>query len=500
MLGGVLAHSVALPVWAWPTKTPKQPSATAAATQKGPALPPTWAKTALPSEISEAIAQWDASFPPLHWWRALGNPELTLLTERALAHNWELQSMAATVQVAKLEARKALAKELPRVTVGPQWSIQKNSNNVVSPTASQFQNTGPRLFAPGQTFQIFNLPLTLNYELDILLKNRLATRSLVAQAQAQQLRYREAELKLAAYVVGEVLKGLQLQQAKALAQQELALLQRKITLQQQRFGAGLEDALPTLAEQQRLQQAEHTLWGLEQQWADVREHVQLALGAAATDTEALEALTALAQGRNGLPTSLQATLPKPQGVASALAHHRPDVMAVESDLQAAGLQVQWAKRSFFPTINLTAQVGLASTRLSNWFNWDSFLASLAAGLVQPLFAGGEIRATYNQKKAAYQQHLNLYRNQVLKAYTEVEGTLARLQEATLALETTTVAVQQQQRALALSQARFGQGLLSQLPVLDAQLALVNQQRMAMQAQNEALQHWVLLHFQLGGGA
>lgn len=56
-----------------------------------------------------------------------------------------------------------------------------------------------------------------------------------------------------------------------------------------------------------------------------------------------------------------------------------------------------------------------------------WVRGLGAGLVQPLFQGGELRSKKRAAEAAYDQALANYRDVVLQAFRDVADTLVALQ-------------------------------------------------------------------------
>ena len=100
---------------------------------------------------------------------------------------------------------------------------------------------------------------------------------------------------------------------------------------------------------------------------------------------------AIARGR----TLDEQTFPPivPVGVPAALLERRPDVVDAERLLVAANADIGAAKALFYPTITLTGSVGFVSSDLSDLLKGDSVIWSVGAGLFQPLFNAGRIRAT-----------------------------------------------------------------------------------------------------------
>ena len=71
----------------------------------------------------------------------------------------------------------------------------------------------------------------------------------------------------------------------------------------------------------------------------------------------------------------------------------PDVMEAEQNLVSANAKIGVAKAEYFPTLSLTALLGLGATEQYNLFQRSAGTGSIGAGLLGPIFSGGRIRAT-----------------------------------------------------------------------------------------------------------
>jgi multidrug efflux system outer membrane protein len=68
-------------------------------------------------------------------------------------------------------------------------------------------------------------------------------------------------------------------------------------------------------------------------------------------------------------------------------------------------QIGVAKAALFPSITLTGNFGRESKDLSQLFSAPSAVWSFGAGLTQPIFEGGRLRAQVDQVTAQQQQSL-----------------------------------------------------------------------------------------------
>jgi multidrug efflux system outer membrane protein len=169
-------------------------------------------------------------------------------------------------------------------------------------------------------------------------------------------------------------------------------------------------------------------------------------------------------------------------------------------LVAADARVAEAKARFFPQISLTAVLGNASTDLGDALTGNgSTVASLGPTLLQPLFAGGALRANRDAAMARLDQAVIGYRRSVLGAFGEVSDGLTAYETSAELL-----AIQQRREiataeALRLADMRFNAGTTTFLEVLDAQRQWLAAETDAAQALLERRQALVRLYLALGGG-
>ena len=157
----------------------------------------------------------------------------------------------------------------------------------------------------------------------------------------------------------------------------------------------------------------------------------------------------------------------------------------------------WA--ALFPTIQLTASGGVQSLVLENLLRPGSVLYTLAAGLVQPVFQYGALRATVEVQRGRAEELLEGYRRAILDALVDVENALVALRETTdgerLQAEATTAA----ERAYAISEARLQAGTIDLITLLTTQTTLFNARNQLVLARLARLQAAVGLFRALGGG-
>ncbi len=112
---------------------------------------------------------------------------------------------------------------------------------------------------------------------------------------------------------------------------------------------------------------------------------------------------------------------------SSLVRQRPDIRSAEELLHAASAAVGVATANLYPQVTLSGQYGTAATRVGDLFGPGSAVWGIGAGLLQPIFHGGALRATRRAEVAGFDQAAAQYRETVLQAFREVADVLRALE-------------------------------------------------------------------------
>ncbi|KAA2223914.1 TolC family protein [Chryseobacterium sediminis] len=114
------------------------------------------------------------------------------------------------------------------------------------------------------------------------------------------------------------------------------------------------------------------------------------------------------------------------GIPSELLENRPDIKQAEYELAAAKLDIKAAKARFYPSLDLSAGVGLQAFNPLYIIRPQSFLFSLAGELTAPLINRRAIKAAYYNANAKQIQAVYHYEQTVLGAYIEVANQLSKI--------------------------------------------------------------------------
>jgi outer membrane protein TolC len=181
-----------------------------------------------------------------------------------------------------------------------------------------------------------------------------------------------------------------------------------------------------------------------------------------------------------------------------LLQRRPDLIAAERQLAAAEREQDAAQKDLLPQISLTAAGGTASQLFENLLDGDFSVWSLASNLTQPIFQGGRIRATIDRSTAVREQAAAQYRDTALRAFYEVESTLAAEQFLRVEQSKLTLAAEEATATETLAWRRYRNGTGDFLSALDAQRTADTARSRLLSVANLLLQNRIDLYLALGG--
>lgn len=116
------------------------------------------------------------------------------------------------------------------------------------------------------------------------------------------------------------------------------------------------------------------------------------------------------------------------GLPASLLRTRPDIQEAEMAFRGAFEDVNVAKTYFYPSLTITANAGLSSLSLSDFFDKSLFF-NLFGGLTQPIFANGENKARLKTNESLQQQAFYDYKASWLNAGGEISNALFLYQKA-----------------------------------------------------------------------
>jgi outer membrane protein, multidrug efflux system len=411
-------------------------------------------------------------WPAADWWHGFGSPQLDQFIGEAQSSNDDLAAAIARVTQADAQVRIAGAALLPSLDLGAAATRQR----------AQVTGLGP------QVFNIFNPQLTASYELDFWGKNRALRSSAQAAAVASRYDQQTIALTVVSSVATTYFVVLELRDRVHVARQNLENGQKVLQGLRLEQTAGIATGLDVAQQETAVALLDAAIPPLLQQLRQTIDALAVLLGKTPESLDIDEGtLTALTRP------------PVVEGLPSQLLGRRPDVAEAEQQLIAANADITVARAALFPSIQLTGSGGYSSAALSGLISPVNQVYAFSAGLTQPIFHAGALRAQVALNNARYTELLADYHKTVISAFGNVEDALVAAQQSLEQQSRQQEAVDKAQRAFQFAQIQMQAGIVNILTVLNTENALFSAQDELVQIQFLHLQSLVDLFTALGGG-
>jgi NodT family efflux transporter outer membrane factor (OMF) lipoprotein len=411
------------------------------------------------------------------WWEIYSDTELNAYEQQLLQANQSLAAAKDRLSEARSLARVTSAGYFPTFSTDPSASRQRYSGN--RPVVVTLGNP--------LTQNNFQIPFLLNYEPDLFGKVKRSLQASNASLQSAAADLYNVNLVLTAELAADYFTLRELDAETGVVQESVEIQQKGLQLVEARHAGGVASGLD-VAQQQTILNSTRTQLHLVQQQRAQFEH-------------AIAVLTGNPASTFSVPVrSLNATPPPvPLGVPSDLLERRPDIAEAERQMAFQNAEVGVATAAFYPQLTIFGGGGVQSTDITKLFTAPSAIWSVGGDLLQPIFEGGRLHANLAATKSAYDESVANYREAVLTAFQQVEDGLSDLNTLSQAGTTQNEAVADARRALELANNRYNGGVTSYLDVVTAQLALLNNERLATQLVGQQMVASVYLVKALGGG-
>src|SRR5688500_13247435 len=359
------------------------------------------------------------------WIRTFRDPELTRLVEDAILRNPDLRAAAARVEASRYAVRVAASSLYPRIGAkilgnrqGSEMpgdlglAIDPPSFGGIPGVPDEGSSASDRSVDSSTQRWVYGLGLGAGWEADVW--GRVRSKKAAAQAESDALAadYEFARQSLAAAVARAYFSTIEAAQQAANAQETMSYYNEALKLADVRKEQGFA--------------SDFDLAQIKARAASAQDAVYIAESARAQAIRAIEIVTSnYPAGRLATRTSFPAQPGAvPAGLPSQLLERRPDVLAAEQRFAAAFHRVGEARAARLPRFAISAASGLGTAALDGVGVVDALTWSIAGGITQPIFFGGELKAAQDIRTAEQKAAAASYTGVALRAFGDVEDALA----------------------------------------------------------------------------
>jgi len=419
------------------------------------------------------------AIPKGAWWQIFHDAELDRLEQDLVHANQSLTAAQDRLAQARAQARIASSAYFPTLSADPSGLRERFSGN------RPLEGANPAQVRP-DTENLFTIPFSVSYELDLFGRVRRTMEAANASLQASAADLENVRLVLSAELAADYFNLRESDREAGVVRTSVEIQQKGLDLVNHRHEGGIANGLEVAQQAALLDSTATQLSLVLEQRAQYEHAIAVLIGKSASAFSLAEA-------------PFESTPPAiPTGVPSEILERRPDVATSERQMAFENAQVGIAMTAFYPHITLSGSGGLESRDIATLATAPSAFWSLGGDLLQPIFNGGRNRANLASTRAAYDESVANYRESVLEAFQQVEDGLSGLALLDRAMKTQQAAVTDSRRALELANNRYVGGVTSYLDVITAQSTLLTNERLATQLLGQQMTTSVYLVKALGG--
>lgn len=415
----------------------------------------------------------------LKWWDRFNDPILTGYIIKAADSNYDIKINSLRVKESEAYVREAFGKELPNLMLNANYMRQKHSGNL--PMGS--------FKFPSYTQTNINFPLNVNYEIDIWGKNRTNTKKVKKELDVVKHEEKSQFISLTSTVASVYFNVLNTDK-QIQKQKELVAIRKEILeLIKEKYDYGLVSATEVTIADKAYTESISGLEVLEKQQNILLNQLAILIGDSSEDSLKLK--------RSSID-DIKLLGDLPITVPADIVDQRPDILRAEAQLQSAVLDVSLAKKNFLPSINLSGISGFNANSMSSLINWQSYVLSAGAGLVQPIFTGGQTVARLKAKKYKYEQLLENYQKTILTSIQEVNDSLVAIKFDTMKNNNDLKRIELEKIHLNSVNYKYEKGAVSYLDTLQYKENLLVLEMQQIQSKTDCLIDSLSLYKSVGG--
>ena len=439
-----------------------------------PALAVTEKSSASPKQFKSMVSKnkktpksddYKFDYVNMNWWSNFNDDLLNGYIEKAILNNYDLKMATINVEEYYQNVKLQFANELPSAVAG----------------------FGPGFFkVPGMTntSSAFGLPVIVQYEADIFLKNHNKTKAVKKLYEGSKLDERAAYISVASAVGSTYFNIVNLDKMISLQEEIVKIRQDIYNLMLARNKEGLTSTADTIKANKALVAGQTDLIELKKNREKMLHQMCVLIGESPENASSIK--------RNSLD-KMNYQLAIPTQIPSEIITQRPDYMRAELMVEKAGIDVKVAKKEFLPAINILGGALFNASDLGSLFTTKNMLLGVGGGLMTPLFQGGSLIANLKLKKATYERILQDYYKTNLTAIQEVNDSLvaSRLDKDKMAQ--TIKQYNLEKSDYKYNEKKFNQGTISKLDLIQYQENLLTIEKLVAQQKVECMTDAISLY-------
>lgn len=187
------------------------------------------------------------------------------------------------------------------------------------------------------------------------------------------------------------------------------------------------------------------------------------------------------------------------GIPSTLLQNRPDIRQAEFELMASKADVQSAKAAFYPSLNITAGLGLQAFQSNLLLNATSIAYNALGNLAAPVINRSVIKAEFNFANAVQVEAMYNYQKTIVNGYIEVYNEMLQIKNLQQIFDLKTQEVNALTEAIRASSLLFRANRANYIDILFAQQNALQAKLDLVETQKNQMLSAINMYKALGGG-
>jgi NodT family efflux transporter outer membrane factor (OMF) lipoprotein len=453
---------------------------------KTPAIAVLAGKKPLPDAFDTAKDTTNSGTIP--WRTFFADKDLVNLIDVAIANNQELQITLQDIEISKNDIRVKKGELLPSVGLGIGAGVEK-----VGRYTSQGAGDASAEITPGRivpdVLKDYRLGAYANWEVDIWKKLRNAKKAAVNRYLATVAGKNFVITNLIGEVASSYYELVALDNQLEIVKQNIDLQSNALNIVKIQKEAARTTELAVQKFQAEVYDSKSKEFEILQMIKETENRINFLLGRFPQE---------ISRDKTNfvglIPTVVNT------GIPSQMLDNRPDIKQAELELIAAKLEVKVAKAAFYPSLDISAGIGLNAFKTSFLTQLpESLFYSLAGDLAGPLINRNAIKAEFKSANSRQIQALINYDKTVLNAYLEVSNQLSKISNIQKSYDLKALRVDALTKSIAVSSDLFKSARVDYFEVLMTQRDALSSKLELIETKKDQLNTMVSVYRSLGGG-
>lgn len=422
------------------------------------------------------------------WKTYFTDPFLVALIDTALIHNQEFNITMLEIQIAKSEVKARKGEYLPFVGLGSGAGVEKTPRYTSKGANDANTDIKPGLEMP-EPLMDYGARIYAKWEVDIWRKLRNARKAALSRYLASVEGRNFMQTNLVSEIANSYYELLALDNQLAILQKNITLQNSALAIVKLQKNAALVTELAVRRFEAQVLKTRSLIYAINQKIIETENRINFLVGR-------------FPQPILRNKTDLIELLPNKVfvGIPSQLLANRPDIKQAELDLVAAKLDVKVARANFYPSLDISASLGLQAFNPSYLLEMpESMLYTLAGEIAGPLINRNAIKANYSNANAKQLKAIYHYEQTILNAYIEVMNQLSNIKNLDKSYRLKSKQVVALTESIEISNSLFKSARADYMEVLLTQREALESKFELIETKMQQMQALVNMYRALGGG-